>query len=234
VRSSAGQAGGCAVNGNDAASDRLSHRTRLEAGLAILPAVATAAWLSINAPQVAAFYLLCVMLIAVPLLAATRRAFVVLCLIIAGLFVPLSVLGVFLGLFLFLQSAVVLLAVAGLVARRRRVRVVAHTVAWLVASGVLAAFGVAFGHHFFGPSDIIVVQEPAPDRDSAMLNHLSDSIYRARFWGVGVATSSSDRQLNVEVPGWMPERGRQRLLNFVRAQPGVVTAYWCGGTRCNG
>lgn len=146
----------------------------------------------------------------------------------------LSVLGVFLGLFLFLPSAVILLAVAGLQARRRPARLVARIVAWLVASTVLAAFGVAFGHHLFPPSDIIVMQESAPDQGSAMLNHLSDSICKAGFSGVSVATSTSDRQLNVEAPGSMPERDRQRLLTFVRARPGVVAAYWCEGTRCNG
>jgi hypothetical protein len=222
------------VDANDLPLDRLSHRTRLEAGVALLPAAAAAAWLWISAPYFAGLYLICVMLIAAPLLAVTRRAFVVLCLIIAGLFVPLSILGVFFGLFLFFPSAVVLLAAAGLVARRPRARVVARVAAWLVASGALAGFGLAFGHYLFPPSNIIIVQESAPDRDSARLNALSDSIYKAGFTDVTVATWTSDRQLAVEAPDPLPERDRQRLLTFIRAQPGVVAAYWCQGAQCHG
>jgi len=224
------------VDGNDLPLDRLSHRTRLEAGLALLPAAAAAAWLSINASSFAGVYLICVLLIAVPLLAATKRAFVILCLIIAGVFVPLSILGVFLGLILFFPAALVLLAVAGLVARHRPARVFARIVAWLVVSTVLVAFGLAFLHHFFPPSNIIIVRESAPDQNSARLYGLSDALYKAGFGGrgVGVSTWTSDRQLAVDVPASLPEGDRRRLLKFVRAQPGVVTAYWCEGTQCNG
>jgi hypothetical protein len=37
----------------------------------------------------------------------------------------------------------------------------------------------------------------------------------------------------VEAAG-LPERQRPHLLQVVRAQPSVVTAYWCEGTQCNG
>jgi len=223
------------VGGSDLPLDRLSHRTRLEAGLAfLLPTAAAAAWLWINAPYFAGLYLICAMLVAVPLLAVTRRAFVILCLIIAALFVPISILGVFLGLFLFFPSAVVVVAAAGLAARRPRARTAARIAAWLVASSVLAGFGLAFRHHVFAASDIIIVNESAPvDRNSARLNSLSDSIYKAGFTSVSVSTWTSDRQLAVDAPG-LPERQRQRLLTFVRARPGVVTACWCEGTQCNG
>jgi hypothetical protein len=113
------------VDANDMPPVRLGHRTRLGAGLALLPAVMAAAWLCSKAPFLFPVYVACVVLIAVPLLAETRRAFVKLCLTIAGLFVPLSIPGVFFGL-LFLPSAVVLLATAGLAARRSRTKIAAN------------------------------------------------------------------------------------------------------------
>jgi hypothetical protein len=219
------------VDGYEAQQERLSRRTRLEAGLAVLPtAVAAATWLAIAAPFIGGDYGVFVVLIAIPFFATTRRAFVRQCLIIAGLFVPLSIFGVFFGLFLFFPSAVVLLAAAGLAARRPRARAAARTITWLLASSVLAAFGVALHGHFFPPSDIIIVQESGPAW--ARLNSLSDAVFKAGFTSAAVGTWTS-RQLSVDVPASMPDRTRQRLLTLVRAQPGVVTAYWCQGTQCD-
>lgn len=222
------------MDGDGVPSDRLNRRTRLEAGLAVLPVAAVAAaWLWINAPHVAGVFLMCVMLLAVPLSAGTRRSFVTASLVIAGVFVALSALGVFFGLFLLFPSAIILATGAGLAARRIWARTIARVATWLVASSVLAGFGLALHHHFFPRSDIIIVQESGPDTHSARLNSLSHAIWKAGFTSVSVGTWTSTRQLAVDAPG-LPELRRQHLLALVRAQPGVVTAYWCQGAQCDG
>ncbi|HEY7146830.1 MAG TPA: hypothetical protein VH637_21510 [Streptosporangiaceae bacterium] len=131
-------------------TERLGYRTRLVSGAALLTAAAAAAWLWLNAPDYAGLYVIVAMLTAAPLLAPTKGDFAVLCLIIAAIFVPLAVAGVFLGLFMFLPAAAVLLAAAGLVARRALVRLAACVVACLLAAAALAGFGLAIGHHFSG------------------------------------------------------------------------------------
>lgn len=62
---------------------------------------------------------------------------------------------------------------------------------------------------------------------------LSNSLQNAEFTGVSVSAWTGARQLAVEAAD-LPQRQRPRLLQLVRAQPGVVTAYWCEGAQCNG
>ncbi len=81
-------------------------------------------------------------------------------------------------------------------------------------------------------SDKIIVQLAVPETVADELR-LSDSLQEAEFTGVSVSAWTGARQLAVEAAG-LPERQRPRLLRLVRAQPGVVTAYWCEGTQCNG
>jgi hypothetical protein len=173
------------------------------------------------------------MMMAVPFFAVARGAFVTACLVIGGLLVLLSVVGLSLGLFFFFPAAVMLLTAAGLAARHPPARITARVAAWLMASAALAGFGLGFYHYYFPPSVILIVQESTPDRNSARLNSLADAIWKAGFTSVSVSTWTSARQLAVDAPR-LPERGRQRLLRFVRAQPGVLAAYWCQGTQCNG
>lgn len=219
---------------SDTPSDQLSHRTRLEAGLlALPPAAAAAAWLWINEPDTggAVQIGIGVMLLAVPLFAGTRRTFVLLSLVIAWLLGSLWVLAMVLGLFLFFPAAVMLLAGAAVTALKPPARLVARIAAWLLAAAVVAAFGPAFRSYYSPPSDKIIVQLAAPETVADELR-LSDSLQKAEFTGVSVSAWTGARQLAVEAAG-LPERQRPRLLQLVRAQPGVVTAYWCEGTQCN-
>lgn len=221
------------MDGSDTRSGQLSHRTRLEAGLlALPPAAAAAAWLWVNEPDTGGAFQIGIgmMLLAVPLFAGTRRTFVILGLVIAGLLGSLFVLAMVLGLFLFFPAAVVLLAAAGVTARQRPARLFARTAAWLMAAAAVAAFGPAFRSYYAPPSDTIIVQLAAPE---TVADEVRLSLETAGFTGVSVSGWTSARQLAVEAAG-LPERQRPRLLQVVRAQPGVVTAYWCEGTQCNG
>jgi len=152
-------------------------------------------------------------------------------LVIAGLLGSLFVLAMVLGLFLFFPAAVMLLAAAGVTAQERPARLFARIAVWLVAAAA-AAFGPAFRSYYFPPSDKIIVQLAAPETVADELR-LSNSLWKAGFTRAGVSTWTSARQLAVEAAG-LPERQRPHLLQVVRAQPGVVTAYWCEGTQCNG
>jgi hypothetical protein len=207
----------------------------LEAGLlALPPAAAAAAWLWINEPDVGGAFQIGIgmTLLAGPLFAETRRTFVILSLVIAGLLGSLFGLAMVLGLFLFFPAAVMLLAAASVTAQERPARLLARVAAWLLAAAAVAAFGPAFRSYYFPPSDKIIVQLAAPETVADELR-LSDSLWKAGFTRVSVSTWTSARQLVVEAAG-LPERQRPRLLQVVRAQPGVVTAYWCEGTQCNG
>jgi hypothetical protein len=220
------------VDGSDTPSGQLSHRTRLEAGLlALPPAAAAAAWLWVNEPDTGGAFQIGIgmMLLAVPLFAGTRRTFLILGLVIAWLLGSLVVLAMVLGLFLFFPAAVVLLAAAGVTAQKRPARLVARTAAWLMAAAAVAAFGPAFRSYYAPPSDTIIVQLAAPE---TVADEVRLSLATAGFTGVSVSGWTSARQLAVEAAG-LPERQRPRLLQVVRAQPGVVTAYWCEGTQCN-
>jgi hypothetical protein len=222
------------VAGGDTPSDQLSHRTRVKAGLlALPPAAAAAAWLWVNEPDIGGAFQIGIgmMLLAVPLFAETRRAFAILSLVIAGLLGSLFVLAMVLGLFLFFPAAVMLLAAAGVTAQERPARLFARIAAWLMAAAAATAFGPAF-RSYFPPSDKIIVQLAARETVADELR-LSNSLWKAGFTRAGVSTWTSARQLAVEAAG-LPERQRPHLLQVVRAQPGVVTAYWCEGTQCNG
>ena len=221
--------------GGDTPSDQLSHRTRVKAGLlALPPAAAAAAWLWVNEPDIGGAFQIGIgmMLLAVPLFAETRRAFAILSLVIAGLLGSLFVLAMVLGLFLFFPAAVMLLAAAGVTAQERPARLFARIAAWLMAAAAATAFGPAFRSYYFPPSDKIIVQLAARETVADELR-LSNSLWKAGFTRVGVSTWTSARQLAVEAAG-LPERQQPHLLQVVRAQPGVVTAYWCEGTQCNG
>ena len=223
------------MDGSDTPSDQLSHRARVEAGLlAFPPAAAAAAWLWINEPDSGGAFQISIglMLLAVPLYAQTRRTFVTLSLVIAGLLGSLLALAMVLGLFLFFPAAVMLLAAAGVTAQERPARLFARIAAWLMAAAAATAFGPAFRSYYFPPSDKIIVQLAARETVADELR-LSNSLWKAGFTRAGVSTWTSARQLAVEAAG-LPERQRPHLLQVVRAQPGVVTAYWCEGTQCNG
>jgi len=223
------------VAGGDTPSDQLSHRTRVKAGLlALPPAAAGAAWLWINEPDLGGAFQIGIgmMLLAVPLLAEKRRTFVILSLVVAGLMGLLVALAMVLGLFLFFPAAVTLLAATGVTAQKRPARLFARIAAWLLAAAAVAAFVPAFRSYYFPPSDKIIVQLAAPETVADELR-FSDSLRKAGFTRVSVSTWTGARQLAVEAAG-LPERQRPRLLQVVRAQPGLVTAYWCQGTQCNG
>jgi hypothetical protein len=221
------------MDGSDTPSAQLSHRTRLEAGLlALPPAAAAAAWLWINEPDTGGGYQIGIgmMLLAVPLFASTRRIFVILSLVIAWLLGSMVVLAMALGLFLFFPAAVMLLAAAAVTALKPPARLFARIAAWLLAAAAVAAFGPAFRFYYSPPSDTIIVQLAAPE---TVADEVRLSLQTAEFTGVSVSGWTSARQLAVEAAG-LPERQRPRLLQVVRALPGVVTAYWCEGTQCNG
>jgi hypothetical protein len=207
----------------------------VEAGLlALPPAAAAAAWLWINEPDSGGAFQISIgmMLLAVPLYAQTRRTFVTLSLVIAGVLGSLLALALVLGLFLFFPAAATLLAAAGVTAQKRPARLFARTAAWLMAAAATALFGLAFHSYYFPPSDKIIVQLAAPETVADELR-LNNALWKAGFTGAGVSTWTSAQQLAVEAAG-LPERQRPHLLQVVRAQPGVVTAYWCEGTQCNG
>ncbi len=131
------------MDGSDTPPGQLSHRTRLEAGLlALPPAAAAAAWLWVNEPDSGGAVQIGIgmMLLAMPLFAGTRFAFVILSLVIAGLLGSLWVLAMVLGLFLFFPAAVVLLAATGVTALKPPARLVARIAAWLLAAAAVAAF----------------------------------------------------------------------------------------------
>lgn len=221
------------MDGSDIPSGQLSHRARVEAALlAVPPAAAAAAWLWTNEPDLggAVQIGLGLMLLAVPLLAQTRRAFVILSLVIAGLLGLLVALSMVLRLFLFFPAAVTLLAATGVTARKRPARLVARTAAWLLVAATVAGFGLALRSYYFPPSDKILVQLTAPETFAHELR-LGNSLQKAGFTGVSVGSWTSARQLAVYAAG-LPARQRPHLLQVVRAQPGVVTAYWCQGTQC--
>jgi len=135
------------VDGSDTPSDQLSHRTRVEAGLlALPPAAAAAAWLWVNEPDSGGEFQIIVgmMLLAVPLFAQTRRTFVNLSLVMAGLLGSLVALAMVLGLFLFFPAAATLAAAAGVTAQKRPARIVARIAAWLMAAAATALFGLGF------------------------------------------------------------------------------------------
>ena len=117
-------------------------------------------------------------------------------------------------------------------AQKRPARLFARIAAWLLAAAAVAAFVPAFRSYYFPPSDKIIVQLAAPETVADELR-LSDALRKAGFTRASVSTWTGARQLAVEAAG-LPERQRPRLLQVVRAQPGVVTAYWCQGTQCNG
>jgi len=224
-----------AVDASEAPSGRLSPRARWEAGLlAMPPAAAAAAWLWINEPDAGGVFQIGigVMLLAVPFFAQARRGFVISGLVIAGVLAFLLLLAMVLGLFLFFPAAVMLLAAAGVTGLERPARLFARVAAWLLAAAVVAAFGPAFRSYYLPPSDKIIVQLAAPEAVADELR-LSDSLAKAGFTSVSVSTWTSARQLAVEAAG-LPERQRPRLLQVVRAQQSVVTAYWCEGAQCNG
>ena len=223
------------MDGSGAPSGQLGRRARVEAGLlALPPAAAGAAWLWINEPDLGGAFQIGIgmMLLAVPLLAEKRRTFVILSLVVAGLMGLLVALAMVLGLFLFFPAAVTLLAATGVTAQKRPARLFARIAAWLLAAAAVAAFVPAFRSYYFPPSDKIIVQLAAPETVADELR-FSDSLRKAGFTRVSVSTWTGARQLAVEAAG-LPERQRPRLLQVVRAQPGVVTAYWCEGTQCNG
>jgi hypothetical protein len=221
------------VHASETPSGRLSLRTRWEAGLlAAGPAAAAAAWLWINEPDAGGVVQIGigVMLVAVPFLAQTRRGFVISGVAIAGVLAFLLLLAMVLGLFLFFPAAAMLLAAAGVTAQEGPARVLARITAWLLAAAIVAGFAAAVRSYYFPSSDKIIVQLAAPETVAEELR-LSQALQDAGFTREGVSTWTSSRQLAVEAAG-LPARQRPRLLQLVRAQPGVVTAYWCEGTQC--
>jgi len=196
------------------------------------PAAAAAAWLWINEPDAGGVFQIGigVMLLAVPFFAQTRRGFVISGLVIAGVLAFLLLLAMVLGLFLFFPAAVMLLVAVGVTAQERPGRVFARITAWLLAAAIVAGFGAAVRSYYFPSRDKIIVQLAAPETVADELR-LSQALHNAGFTRVSVSTWTSSRRLAVEAAG-LPERQRPRLLQLVRAQPGVVTAYWCEGTQC--
>jgi hypothetical protein len=215
--------------------ERLSWRTRLEAGLALVPAFAAATWLVIDAPGLRGLYVTFALLFVIPQLAVTTRGFIITSLVIAGLPVlaTVSVVGIFLGLVLFLPASAATLAAAGLAARNAPGRVMARACLWLVTAGAAAGFGSATYHYFNPPSNTVIVQLATPDRSGAEPWRLLDALTQAGFTSVSIGEQGGCYgQVDVEIAAAMPERRRLRLLQLVRAQPEVAAAYWCQGTQC--
>ena len=96
----------------------------------------------------------------------------------------------------------------------------------------MVPFGVWASDHYFPASDVLIVQESF--RGSVNEWALLRSVTATGIKGLSVATWTGSRELAVEADGLLPAWERQRLLRIARATPGVVQAYWCEGTQCDG
>jgi hypothetical protein len=217
------------VVGQTVAPD-VTRAARIQAGLALVPAAAaTFYWFNSAGPSVglAVFF---AGLTAAPL-AAPASAFAGTCLVVSATVTAAAILGSPLGLFVFLPSALIVL-MAGLAGRYPYRRTAALVASVLVTLGAMAPFGVWVSDHFFPASDVLIVQESV--RGSVNEWGLLHSVTATRIKGLSVATWTSSRELAVESEGSLPAWDRQLLLSVVRAAPGVVQAYWCEGTQCDG
>lgn len=120
---------------------------------------------------------------------------------------------------------------AGLAGRYPSRRTAALVASVLVTLGAMVPFGVWASDYFLPASDVLIMQESV--RGSVNEWGLLRSVTATGIKGLSVGTWAS-RQLAVESAGSLPSRDRQLLLRIVRATPGVVQAYWCEGTQCDG
>lgn len=192
-------------------------------------AAATFYWFNFAGPS-AGVAVLFAGLTAAPL-AAPPSAFAATCLVVSAIITTAAILGLQLGLFVFLPSALILL-MSGLAGRYPSRRTAALVASALVTLAAMVPFGVWASDYFFPPSDVLIVQESVPGSVNEW--GLLRSVTTTGIKGLLVATWTSDRELAVESEGSLPGRDRQLLLRIARATPGVAQAYWCEGTQCDG
>ena len=120
--------------------ERLKTSKRIEAALAVAPALAATIGASVDAPVLTGIYTAFALPLAIPLLPRTRRTFSIVCLVVAGIYIPLSIV-VFYLIFL-LPSALVLLSL-GLAARGPGRRLACRVTAWTIAIAMMIPMGLA-------------------------------------------------------------------------------------------
>ena len=160
-----------------------------------------------------------VLSLAIPLIARTRRTFVVLCLTVAGIGGLLTLLSTFvvgLGPFLFPVSLSLALA-AGLAERERASRYLARFLTWLLVVAAAGGFAMAALHAYYQPSDDIYVRLSAPDRDFTLSTRLSQELADGGFPAEKVYSCVSEVEL-VVVAADLPQQEWPRLLRLLRAR----------------
>ncbi|MFF8268143.1 hypothetical protein ACF059_12185 [Streptomyces sp. NPDC016562] len=218
---------------------RPAHRAQRALAVgAALAAVPFTLW-GLRDEYTAALYLVTGPCVAAPLFFVRRaKAFVRACVIVGVSLIPWGVLGVFVGLFLFWPSALVLLLAAIADPRKRPVVArVSAAVGALLLAGVVALSAYFTWHFYVGPATARPHTYRAPVDPGWFHDGLGDADQRLGPYGATTvygSGSGSDRLsfLEVRFPDDLSQEQRAELKRQIEQLPGITEVELCSVRDC--
>ncbi|MFE9633606.1 hypothetical protein [Streptomyces sp. NPDC006463] len=216
-------------------SRRVHKVQRALAAGAVLTAAAPLLW-GLGLTHIGALYALTGACVAIPLFLRSTRAFTRGCLIVGIVLIPWGVLGVFIGMFLFWPSALLLLLAALGDPRERPVAaLLSGIVGALVTAGAVALTVFCVWHFHIGPSLAQPHSYRAETEPGWFRGGLGDATERLRPYGAtSVYGSGSDQvsYLEVRFPDDLPEAQRVQLEQQIAQLPGIRRVELCSVRDC--
>ncbi|MEW2139847.1 hypothetical protein AB0892_25230 [Streptomyces sp. NPDC005409] len=207
--------------------------------LAVGAALAAAPFIlwGVRDEYVAALYITTGACVAAPLFLVRRaKAFVRACVIVGVALIPWGVLGVFLGLFLFWPSALLLLLAAIADPRKRPVVArVSGAVGALLLAGVVALSGYFIWHFYVGPATARPHTYRAQVDPGWFRDGLRDADQRLGPYGATTVYGSGSGHLSslqVRFPDDLSEEQRAELKRQIELLPGITEVELCSVRDC--
>ncbi|MEU4729028.1 hypothetical protein [Streptomyces sp. NPDC023588] len=214
-----------------------AHKTQRALGVGAALAAAPFLLWGVRDEYVAALYLMTGACVAAPLFLVRRaKAFVRTCVIVGVGLIPWGALGVFVGLFLFWPSALLLLLAAVADPRKRPVVArVSGAVGALLLAGVVALSAYFVWHFYVGPATARPHTYRAPADPGWFHDGLRDADERLGPYGATTVYGSGAEDLsflNVRFPDDLSEEQRAELKRQIEQLPGISGVELCSVRDC--